>query len=34
VPSWVALATAAGINADGWLLLFDAAGAEVGRLER
>jgi hypothetical protein len=34
VPSWVAQATAAGINADGWLLLFDAAGAEVGRLER
>jgi hypothetical protein len=34
VPSWVAQATSAGINADGWLLLFDAAGTEVGRLER
>jgi hypothetical protein len=34
VPSWVAQATSAGINADGWLLLFDAAGTEVGRLGR
>ncbi len=34
VPSWVAQATTAGINTDGWLLLFDAAGTEVGRLER
>ena len=34
VPSWVAQATMAGINADGWLLLFDAAGTEIGRLAR
>jgi hypothetical protein len=34
VPSWVAQAPSAGINPDGWLLLFDAAGTEVGRLER
>lgn len=34
VPSWVAQASAAGINADGWLLLFDAHGAEIGRLAR
>lgn len=34
VPSWVSQATTAGINADGWLLLFDATGAEIGRLER
>lgn len=34
VPSWVAQATSAGINAYGWLLLFDAAGTEIGRLER
>lgn len=34
VPSWVAQATAAGVNDDGWLLLFDAAGTEIGRLQR
>jgi hypothetical protein len=34
VPSWVAQASSAGIDADGRLLLFDAAGAEVGSLER
>jgi hypothetical protein len=34
VPSWVAQATTAGLNADGWLLLFDASGAEIGRLAR
>ena len=34
VPSWAAQATTAGINADGWLLLFDAAGTEIGRLAR
>lgn len=34
VPSWVAQASTAGISADGWLLLFDTAGTEVGRLER
>ncbi|WP_344757254.1 META domain-containing protein [Leifsonella bigeumensis] len=34
VPSWVGQAASAGINADGWLLLFDTAGNEVGRLER
>ncbi len=34
VPFWVSQATAAGINADGWLLLFDATGTEIGRLER
>lgn len=34
VPSWVAQATSAGVNADGWLLLFDASGTEIGRLSR
>ncbi len=34
VPTWVANATVAGVNGDGWLLLFDAAGTEIGRLER
>ena len=34
VPSWVAQATSAGFNADDWLLLFDASGAEIGRLAR
>lgn len=34
VPSWVAQATSAGVNADDWLLLFDASGAEIGRLSR
>lgn len=34
VPSWVAQATTAGINSDGWLLLFDASGTEIGRLAR
>ena len=34
VPSWVAQATSAGMNADGWLLLFDASGNEIGRLTR
>ena len=34
VPSWVGQATSAGFNDDGWLLLFDAAGTEIGRLER
>jgi hypothetical protein len=33
VPSWVAGAWSAGLNADGWLLLFDTAGTEIGRLE-
>ena len=33
VPSWVAQASTAAINSDGWLLLFDAAGAEAGRLK-
>lgn len=34
VPSWVAQATTAGVNPDGWLLLFDATGLEIGRLAR
>lgn len=34
VPSWVAQATTAGMSADGWLLLFDTAGTELGRLQR
>lgn len=34
VPFWVSQATTAGISADGWLLLFDASGTEIGRLER
>ncbi len=34
VPSWVAQATAAGVSGDGWLLLFDASGTEIGRLTR
>jgi heat shock protein HslJ len=34
VPSWVAQASAAGIDADGQLHLFDAAGAALGVLTR
>ena len=34
VPAWVGQAATVGINSDGWLLLFDTAGHEVGRLER
>lgn len=33
VPSWVAGASSAGVSADGWLLLFDASGVEIGRLQ-
>lgn len=34
VPSWIAQAASVGINTDGWLLLFDTEGTEIGRLER